>query len=202
MWKANRFKQLFLLAFSFLWLTVFSQPGAVLAQASPSSGSLKIALLPILDSLPFYVAEANGYFKTRQISVEVIPVTSGLERDQLMQAGAIDGMLNEMMTTVNFNRSQTRVKILITARNAHADFPMFRLLSAPGSGITKVEDLAGVPIGISKNTIIEYVTDRLLTAKGLRPEQIKKKVDSGDSRTVSTPDAKTIAGRGFAGSSG
>jgi NitT/TauT family transport system substrate-binding protein len=35
--------------------------------------------------------------------------------------------------------------------------------------------LAGVPIGISKNTIIEYVTDRLLTAGGLDPQTIVKK---------------------------
>jgi NitT/TauT family transport system substrate-binding protein len=41
-------------------------------------------------------------------------------------------------------------------------------LSAPA-------DLKGIPIGISKNTIIEYVTDRLLAAGGLAPDQIAKK---------------------------
>jgi NitT/TauT family transport system substrate-binding protein len=34
--------------------------------------------------------------------------------------------------------------------------------------------MAGVGIGIAKNTVIEYVTDRLLAARGLTPEQIVK----------------------------
>jgi len=137
--------------------------------------SLKIALLPIIDALPFYVAEANGYFSGHGIKVMAIPVASGLERDQLMQAGEIDVMLNEMTTTANFNRNKVQVKILSSARTAYPGFPLFRLLAAPGSGLTSPLDLASIPIGISKNTIIEYVTDRLLTANGLRKDQIVKK---------------------------
>jgi ABC-type nitrate/sulfonate/bicarbonate transport system substrate-binding protein len=53
--------------------------------------------------------------------------------------------------------------------------PLFRVLSAPDSRLTSTAGLAGVPIGISKNTIIEYVTDRLLTAEGLDSKAIVKK---------------------------
>ena len=70
------------------------------------SRPLEIALLPILDALPFYVAEKNGYFRENQVAVRAIPVGSGLERDQLMQAGEIDGMLNEMISAANFNRDK------------------------------------------------------------------------------------------------
>jgi NitT/TauT family transport system substrate-binding protein len=137
--------------------------------------SLRVALLPILDTFPFYVAQARGYFDQYAVTVKAIPVSSGLERDQLMQSGAIDGMLNEMATTANFNREQAQVRIVATARKAYPHYPLFRILSAPGSGLSSPADLKGVPIGISKNTIIEYVTDRLLAAGGLRPEQIAKK---------------------------
>jgi len=139
------------------------------------SPSLRIALLPILDAFPFYVAEAKGYFEAYGLKVKAVPVASGLERDQLMQSGAIDGMLNEMITTANFNRNRIQVKTVIAARKAYPQYPLFRLLSAPGSGLSVTSDLAGVPIGISKNTIIEYVTDRLLTADGLDPQTIVKK---------------------------
>lgn len=145
------------------------------ALASDTTVHLRVALLPILDVLPFYVAEANGYFSGPGVKVMAMPVSSGLERDQLMQAGEIDAMLNEMTTTGFFNRDKIRVKILISARTASTEFPLFRLLSAPGSGIQYPAHLAGVPIGISKNTIIEYVTDRLLTANGLSPDRIIKK---------------------------
>ena len=137
--------------------------------------SLKVALLPILDTFPFYVAEARGYFDRFAVTATAIPVSSGLERDQLMQSGAIDGMLNEMATTANFNRQQTQVRIVATARKAYPHYPLFRILSAPGSGLSSPADLKGIPIGIAKNTIIEYVTDRLLAAEGLSPDQIVKK---------------------------
>ena len=65
------------------------------AQGDLAKKSLKVALLPILDTFPFYVAEAQGYFDRYGVTVEAVPVGSGLERDQLMQSGAIDGMLNE-----------------------------------------------------------------------------------------------------------
>ena len=74
------------------------------AQTTNQIVSLKIALLPILNAFPYYAAEANGYFDDYGVNVVAVPVASGLERDQLMQSGAIDGMLNEMITTANFNR--------------------------------------------------------------------------------------------------
>jgi NitT/TauT family transport system substrate-binding protein len=145
------------------------------AQKAQSATALEVALLPILDSLPFHAAQAKGYFERFGVTAKAVPVGSGLERDQLMQAGAIDGMLNEMATTANFNRERTQVQIIVSARKAYPHYPLFRLLSAPGSGLSTPADLKGIPIGISKNTIIEYVTDRLLAAGGLAPNQIAKK---------------------------
>jgi NitT/TauT family transport system substrate-binding protein len=145
------------------------------AQQDNKAEPLKIALLPILDAFPFYVAESEGYFADYGVAVKAVPVASGLERDQLMQSGSIDGMLNEMITTANFNRSQIQVRSVISARKAYRDYPLFRLLSAPGAKFSATAQLAQVPIGISKNTIIEYVTDRLLIAEGLGADAIVKK---------------------------
>lgn len=155
-----------------LWLCV---PCGVDAKEDLGLLPLRVALLPILDSLPFYVAEAEGYFAKEGLEMEAVPVGSGLERDQLMQAGEIDGMLNEMTTTASFNRAGPLVKIVAAARTAYPDYPLFRVLSAPESGLIEPGQLAGVSIGVSKNTIIEYVTDRLLQLKGLKRDQILKK---------------------------
>ncbi len=156
-------------------LIMASGPTDLAAQSTKSPVSLKVALLPILDTFPFHVAQAKGYFERHGVAVTAVPVGSGLERDQLMQAGAIDGMLNEMATTANFNREHIQVQIILSARKAYPHYPLFRILSSPGSGLSSAADLKGIPIGVSKNTIIEYVTDRLLAANGLTPDQIAKK---------------------------
>jgi NitT/TauT family transport system substrate-binding protein len=153
-------------------LASFTSP--LKAEAGEQDKTLRVALLPILDVFPFYVAQAKGYFSQGGYTVTAVPVASGLERDQLMQAHEIDAMLNEMTTTATFNREGVQVKILSIARIPYAHFPMFRILAAPKSGIKSPAVLAGIPIGVSKNTIIEYVTDRLLRAKGLDQEKLVK----------------------------
>ena len=135
--------------------------------------NLKMGLLPILDTIPFYVAEQKGYFEEEGINVELVPVKSAQERDALMQAGEIDGMLNDLISTGLFNRDDAQIKIVATARRSYPESPQFRVLAAPDGGITSTSDLAGVPIGISQNTVIEYITDRLLEAEGLSSDQIE-----------------------------
>ncbi len=140
---------------------------AALPLAAQENQPLKIGLLPVLDTLPFYIAEENGYFEEAGVAVEAVPVASPVERDQVMQAGEIDGMLTEMTTTATFNREEVQVQILMSARVAYENYPIFRILTAPESGLGAPTDLAGVPIGVSRNTVIEYLTDRLLQAEGV-----------------------------------
>jgi NitT/TauT family transport system substrate-binding protein len=144
------------------------------AQAQNASGvsTLKVALLPIVDTLPFYAAESMGALADAGLQVTVVPVSSALERDQLMQSGQIEVMLNEISGAAVFNRHQVQIKVVAIARESMVGFPLFRILAAPGCGLRGPLDLAGIPIGVSINTVIEYVTYRVLSASGLGPSQI------------------------------
>lgn len=139
---------------------------------SPETGTLRIAVLPILDTLPLYVAEAEGYFAERGVSVEFVAAASAAERDQLLQAGQVDGVITDLVALALYNRDKTQVIAVRYAMVPTADFAQFRILAAGGSGITSVDGLRGVPIGISEGTVIEYVTYRLLEAEGLPDEAI------------------------------
>jgi NitT/TauT family transport system substrate-binding protein len=136
--------------------------------------TLRIAVLPILDAFPLYVAEEQGYFADQNLVVELVPVNSGPERDQLMQAGQVDGMINELVSVMFYNQIETEVVVVRFARTATAEVPVFSILAAPDSGIEGVEDLAGVEIGVSNATVIEYMTDRVLENAGLISEEIVK----------------------------
>ncbi len=138
----------------------------------PEPGTLRIAVLPVLDALPLYVAEAEGYFATQGIEVELIPVASAAERDQLLQAGQIDGFITDLVALALYNRETPQVVAVRYAMVPTADFAQFRVLASAQSGITMVEGLRGVPIGVSEGTVIEYVTHRLLEAEGLPTDAI------------------------------
>lgn len=135
--------------------------------------TLKIAVLPVLDVFPLYVASAQGYFTEQGIKVELVSVSSAPERDQLMQAGQIDGMINEMTATLIYNKNGAKIQNLRIARSATSKYPLFRILGAPGGRVKTVQDLKNVPIGSSQGTVIEYTTERMLQKAGLKPDEIK-----------------------------
>ncbi|MEW6567168.1 MAG: MetQ/NlpA family ABC transporter substrate-binding protein [Chloroflexota bacterium] len=155
-----------------LTLLVLAMALSACGGAAQEPVTLRIGVLPILDALPMYVAREQGYFAERGVTVELIPVSSAAERDQLMQAGQIDGMINDLVSTLLYNQREVQILVVRFARVATPDFPQYRILAAADSVITSPQDLRQVPIGISQGTVIEYVTDRLLTAEGLAPEEI------------------------------
>lgn len=142
------------------------------ASAEPEQVTLRMALLPVLDTLSIHVAAQDGFFDEQGISVEIIPVSSAPERDQIVSAGEADGMLNEIVSTLFYNKDEVQVQIVRTARAATSEAPIFRILASADSGITNIEDLKGVEIGISEGTVIEYLTDRLLEAEGFTDAEI------------------------------
>ncbi len=171
------FRPMFILLFVLLLTLVACSPQTGLEIGAPVT--IKIAALPVLDTLPMYVAEREGLFTNHNLIVEFIPASSAPKRDELINSSQADGMINEVVSTIFYNRDQTQVQIVRFARTATPDSPIFRILSSSSSGITNLEGLKGVEIGVSQGTVIEYLTDRLLQAEGFLPEEIK---------TVAVPD--------------
>jgi NitT/TauT family transport system substrate-binding protein len=146
---------------------------ATAVQPTGAPVTLKMAILPLIDALPMYVAEQEGLFTKGGLQVELMPVGAAPERDQLIAAGQADGMINETLSTFFFNKQQTQVQIVRYALVPTAKAGHFFILASGKSGITRPEQLKGVEIGVSQSTVIEYVTERVLEAQGFKPEEIK-----------------------------
>jgi NitT/TauT family transport system substrate-binding protein len=150
-----------------LGLVLIALVGNLAPLAAQDDSTLRLAVIPVLDTLPLYIAEQNAYFEEAGVDVEFIPVASPVERDQLIVTGEADGMITDVPGVALFNQDETRVQIVYTTRVSLPEGPIFRLLAAPNSDITSPADLAGVPIGVSEGTIIEYLTFRMLEAEGV-----------------------------------
>ena len=135
--------------------------------------TIKVVVLPIMDTLPMFVAEKEGLFTVHNVQVEFIPVGSAPERDQLITAGQADAMINEIVSTLFYNQEQVQVQTVRYARIATEEYPLFSIMAAQDSGIQSPEDLSGVEIGISQGTVIEYLTDRLLQHQGFTTAEIQ-----------------------------
>lgn len=135
--------------------------------------TLKIAVLPIIDTLPMYVAQQEGLFAKHNVNVEFIPVASAPERDQLLAASQADGAVNETLAVMLFNRETIQMQAVRYALRPVPGYGHFFIIASGHSGITSVDGLKGVEIGVSQGTVIEYVTERLLQAEGFTADEIK-----------------------------
>lgn len=144
------------------------------AMAPPAETiTLKIAVIPVIDTLPMFVAQAEGLFNKHGILVDFIPVASAPERDQMLQAGQADGTLNETLSVMFFNRDKIQMQAVRYGHMATEGSGHFFILASGTSGINDVNGLKGVDIGISQGTIIDYITTRLLEAQGFMADEIE-----------------------------
>jgi NitT/TauT family transport system substrate-binding protein len=141
----------------------------------PAAGTvtLKLAVIPVIDTLPMFVAQADGLYAKHGVTVELVPVASAPERDQLLQAGQADGTLNETLSVMFFNKDKIQMQAVRYGHMASEGSGHFFILVSGKSGISNVSNLKGIEIGISQGTIIEYVTDRLLAAYGFASAENK-----------------------------
>ena len=90
------------------------------------------------------------------------------DRDTALQTGKIHGAISDMLSVVFFNDNKFDIKITSKTDGS------FKLISGKNSGISKIEQSAGKSIGISKNTIIEYLTDRIMESSNIDVNLPKK----------------------------
>ena len=187
-----------ILALSFLLSACAAPQGQQPATSQPASNppaarepvTIRLAVIPVIDTLPMFVAEAEGLYAKYGLKVEFVPVASAPERDQVLAAGQADGTLNELLSVMFFNREEVQMQVVRYGHMAAPGAGHFFILASGQSEITAPVELAGVEIGISQGTIIEYVTDRLLEKNGLVASQVK---------TVSVPkipDRMALLGSG------
>ncbi len=131
---------------------------------------LTIGLMPDTDSVPFLIAEEKGYFKEEGLEVELQQYKSAMDRDSALQSGNLDGAVSDMLAAAFAKSGGFDVKATSFTDGRYS------LLAGTGESAASVRELAGKDVGISKNTIMEYVTDQILEREGMPEDSINKVV--------------------------
>lgn len=137
-------------------------------QHSVPSATINIGLMPDVESVPFVIAEKNGYFAQAGVVVKLIPFKSAKDRDSALQSGQLDGVITDIAAVVFYNEGGMKLKIC--SKN-DGDI---KLMAGKNTGINSIADLKGTSIGLSTNTIMEYTADRMLAAGLIDPAAVNK----------------------------
>ncbi|HWR40671.1 MAG TPA: MetQ/NlpA family ABC transporter substrate-binding protein [Patescibacteria group bacterium] len=137
----------------------------------PAEGKLRtvtVGLMPDVESIPFIIAQEKGYFKEEGLDVKLEFFKSAVDRDSALQSGNLDGAVSDMLAEV-FAKAGG-FDMVITSMTSGS----YKMVIGKDITATTIQELKGRDVAISKNTIIEYVTDRMLAEGGLKPDDINK----------------------------
>ncbi len=146
-----------------------TEPVSVPAEKATEK-TITIGVLPDTDSVPFVIADQKGYFEKAGVKVKIEQFKSAKDRDSAFQSGALDGVITDILAVCFAKEGGFEVKITSKTDGN------YKLLAAKTSGVTSIEQIKGKSIAISKNTLIEYATDKLLQAANLSEKEIKKEI--------------------------
>lgn len=132
---------------------------------SKGKNTLTVGVMPDLDSIPIFVAKQQGYFDDN-IKIEIYQ--SAMDRDSALYSGNLDGSISDVLAVCQ--AAEGGFSVYATSKTNGR----YGIVSGSGSDITSPKMLEGKEIGLSLNTIIEYVTDCMVEAEGGDGSLLKK----------------------------
>ncbi len=119
---------------------------------APDDSTLKIAVMPTLDCLPLYVAEATGLFGEERLNIRLMKYTAQMDCDTAMLRGRVQGAFTDL---VRANRLRQKGANLYEAgaTNLH-----WQLISNRNARIKDVRQLGDKMVGMARFSATDFLT--------------------------------------------
>jgi len=127
-----------------------------------------IGLMPDTDSVPFIIAREKGFFEAEGVAVRLMPFKSAMDRDAALQSGNLDGAVSDLLAVAFAKTGGFDVAVTSMTDGC------YRLVAGKEEPADNAKALAGREVAISRNTIIEYVTDQIAAREKMAPDSLKK----------------------------
>ncbi|GAB3902341.1 ABC transporter substrate-binding protein [Kibdelosporangium lantanae] len=146
--------------------------GYLVGRGSPSDGqvekaTIKVAVLPVVDAAPLYLAMAGGYFKDEGLTVELVVAKGGPDAVVKLASGDVDvGISSYPAFLAAEVKRAADLKIVSDAYQACEGHS--KVMVKKGSPITKPTDLVGKKVGVSgRGTISDLAASSVLSTYGV-----------------------------------
>ncbi|MDE7378720.1 MAG: hypothetical protein K2N13_07145 [Paraprevotella sp.] len=123
-------------------------------QSVQDSTSLKVALMPTLDCLPFYYAKEHDIYQTLGLEVRLLTFNSQMDCDTAFQRGHAELSYTDLVKAAALQGGGTGLYVI--AQTDGGD----ELITSKSKRIKKLTQLKNSMIGISRNGLCDFLTDR------------------------------------------
>ena len=132
-----------------------------------NSNQLIIGVMSSMDYLPLAVAEQRGYFAENDLNVTIQKFYSPNDRDAALQSNNLDGSI------LDYTGGAIQASGGIPLQFISQCDGTFEMIVSKDSEINSIDDFRGKKIAISRNTVIDFCTDLILSLAGMTTSDVE-----------------------------
>ncbi|MCD8282938.1 MAG: ABC transporter substrate-binding protein [Prevotella sp.] len=117
--------------------------------------SIRIAYVPALDALPFFVAAERGLFAAEGLSVELDSYSADLDIDTALAGGSADGAFTDLVRTAQLRRKDSLRLELLTGTERQ-----WRLFTSRSARLNRLVQFGDKIVAMTRFSATDYLTDR------------------------------------------
>src|SRR6056297_3126842 len=131
-------------------LLIIGNNGMLFAQ---DNMTLKIGIMPAVDSAPILLAEEKGYYKELSLDMQIDIYTNAVNRQSALQTGELDGAMTDLIAFVNNVKNGFPIKITTSTNGS------FPILVKQGFKEKEEIDIGMMEISVSNFLSEQYLLD-------------------------------------------
>jgi len=137
-------------------------------QDADDSMTIRLALLPVADCLPFYYAAHEGLFDSVGVKVRLKTYRAAMDADTAFLGSSADAICTDLVKACIWRAQGDSVKAVMATQ-----LDLY-LLTAYSARIRQVSSLKEKIIGITRNSAVDLATDEILSRAKLLSTDLNK----------------------------
>lgn len=138
------------------------------AAARRDSAALKVAVMPTLDCLPFYVAEHYELLDTLRGGVRLKQFMAQMDCDTALQRGRVEGAVSDLVRAKLMERQGLKLRYM-TATSGH-----WQLVTNRNARVRQLKQLDDKMVAMTRFSVTDMLTDRVVDSVKLDRDRVFK----------------------------
>lgn len=134
--------------------------------ARKDSLALKIAVMPTMDCLPFFIAKGIGIYDSLRLQVQFKMYKAQMDCDTAFERGRVEGSIGDLIRAAHMLNKKTDLRVVMATNSE------WFLVTTKGLRIKKTEQIDQRIIAIARNSVPDYFVDRLLEKENLKNDAV------------------------------
>ena len=137
-----------------------------------NDSTLRIAVMPTLDCLPLYVADATGLFGEEHINVRLMKYTAQMDCDTAILRGRVQGVFTDLVRAQRLRQKGANLHE-VGATNLH-----WQLISNRNARLKDVRQLGDKMVGMTRFSATDFLTADLIDRSKPKNEVFRIQVNN------------------------